>query len=824
MMPTRKLQVFAASPGDVGPEREALGRAVSRLNRTLGPMIGATIELVAWETHTWPGSGGGAQAVINAQIGPYDIFVGMMWKRLGTPTGRAPSGTVEEFERAYAHWKEHGVPHLMFYFSRVPFYPGDEAAIMEMQAVRRFEDQMTNKAFVWGYDDPANFEEIVHDHLHHQILASFGAPAEPRTSVLSAEVFQVPALSAIVHRPEVIAELGRLCEQSPIVTIEGLAGSGKTFLAADSLHRVGASESTLWYVAAEGSTLDDAMNHVGTRVPMQGASDLSKAKELLQLLERDHQRLVIDDFHLAHSASFLPLLEAASLRPAPVKLIVISRNYVELPPSAAPMSRLTVPGLDATEIRTMLAERGLPGAAKRWIDALQTKLGGLPLAVTLFAAAIREFDHHGDELLQDTMMSNDRLRRWINQIQRGLPDDSKRLLQFLSAASGPFDRWVVRMACRHLEFDAPNSVFQPLQRAHLVVRHSQSRWSVHQLIAAFCLETAPHLDEVHGALAEHYLTLGEEHPNQPLGEKTFGLRVIACRHLQIAHRHRDAQQLLGRLAPTAKSQGHFDSFVRLCEAELEDRNRDPWIDYHYAHCCLTLGRLTDAGLALRARSELPTGNPDLELQLARLQAEFLFTVGQHKSALRTLETSKAFVEHDVKASVWAQALGTEARIRLAMGQAREVERIAKELLAGASRRGDRLTADDRLAAAIAHTYLGRAHLALGRTSDAIERFEDAAKIFRHRGYRRGLAWALAGLAEAHLADGDIRAAIRPIREALRIRSDIAECSPEYLGFIERIRIDLKVLDGSSLIREEERRVRRRLESERNAYTVGLARR
>jgi hypothetical protein len=95
-----KLKVFVASPGDVAPERQVIGDVAAELNRGIAADRGIVLEVVKWETHAWPGFGQGPQDVINQQIGVYDIFIGIMWNRLGTPTLESASGTVEEFERA----------------------------------------------------------------------------------------------------------------------------------------------------------------------------------------------------------------------------------------------------------------------------------------------------------------------------------------------------------------------------------------------------------------------------------------------------------------------------------------------------------------------------------------------------------------------------------------------------------------------------------------------------------------------------------------------------------------------------------------------------
>jgi len=48
----------------------------------------------------------------------YALFVGVMWNRLGTATPRGASGTVEEFERAVAAFKEYKQPDIWFYFGQ----------------------------------------------------------------------------------------------------------------------------------------------------------------------------------------------------------------------------------------------------------------------------------------------------------------------------------------------------------------------------------------------------------------------------------------------------------------------------------------------------------------------------------------------------------------------------------------------------------------------------------------------------------------------------------------------------------------------------------
>ena len=86
------LQVFVASPGDVDIERKILEDVISEFNLTWSDTNKVRLELLKWETHSHPGFGQDAQDVINQQIGnDYDIFIGIMWGRFGSPTNRSES-------------------------------------------------------------------------------------------------------------------------------------------------------------------------------------------------------------------------------------------------------------------------------------------------------------------------------------------------------------------------------------------------------------------------------------------------------------------------------------------------------------------------------------------------------------------------------------------------------------------------------------------------------------------------------------------------------------------------------------------------------------
>jgi len=165
----RRLRVFVASPGDVSAERESLARVVDELNIILSRLVPErhlVLELIRWETHVHPGAGeGGPQRVVNEQIGPFDIFVGIMWKRFGTPTDVAKSGTEEEFRNAYDKWKKTGTPQLLMYFCQEPLPIATIAEVDQLKKVVAFREELKTTGLVASYPNAAQFADIIRPHL-----------------------------------------------------------------------------------------------------------------------------------------------------------------------------------------------------------------------------------------------------------------------------------------------------------------------------------------------------------------------------------------------------------------------------------------------------------------------------------------------------------------------------------------------------------------------------------------------------------------------------------------------------------------------------------
>ena len=111
-----------------------------------------------------------------------------MWKRLGTRTKRAPSGTAEEFDRAYQYFAAYAKPKIMFYFRTKPFFTADPSELRQFKKVLEFRRRLQKVGVLfWEYIEPIEFERRFREHLTNQIV-DLSAPAEVPPTQSASEV------------------------------------------------------------------------------------------------------------------------------------------------------------------------------------------------------------------------------------------------------------------------------------------------------------------------------------------------------------------------------------------------------------------------------------------------------------------------------------------------------------------------------------------------------------------------------------------------------------------------------------------------------------
>jgi hypothetical protein len=135
------LTVFIASPSDLAAERERAFQVASEINEAI-KNIDWSIDLLGWED-TLPGFGR-PQALINRDVERCDLFIGLLWRRWGTPPAQQSafaSGFEEEFSIAKNRREHTASPEIWMFFKAVePAQIADAGA--QLQYVINFRESL----------------------------------------------------------------------------------------------------------------------------------------------------------------------------------------------------------------------------------------------------------------------------------------------------------------------------------------------------------------------------------------------------------------------------------------------------------------------------------------------------------------------------------------------------------------------------------------------------------------------------------------------------------------------------------------------------------
>ena len=172
MTKSEVVKVFIASPGDLAEER-ALFPGVLKFFE--GLTIGGReycFHPLGYE-YALPGAGRPQEIINKEQLMQCDIFVMLLWKRWGVPTGKFSSGTEEEFKLGLKRYKDTKRPRMLVYFRSVP--PNALAAPdKQLDKVLRFKRRIERErlCLYQRYDDPPQWRDMLIRHLIQWISGS----------------------------------------------------------------------------------------------------------------------------------------------------------------------------------------------------------------------------------------------------------------------------------------------------------------------------------------------------------------------------------------------------------------------------------------------------------------------------------------------------------------------------------------------------------------------------------------------------------------------------------------------------------------------------
>lgn len=152
---------FIASPSDVQEERERALDVVTKWNAVNSLDRSMTIEAVRVETHAEAQLGSHPQEIINATLlGRCDFLIAIFWSRLGTPTAKEVSGTVDEIT-TFA--KANGGESVKLFFSERDLPYGHDR--VELARLADFKEKMKERSLYIPYASVDEFAEKLRNQL-----------------------------------------------------------------------------------------------------------------------------------------------------------------------------------------------------------------------------------------------------------------------------------------------------------------------------------------------------------------------------------------------------------------------------------------------------------------------------------------------------------------------------------------------------------------------------------------------------------------------------------------------------------------------------------
>ncbi|GEM_PF-3187165 len=166
-------EVLIASPSDVLTERRVLAEVLEDWNSAHSRSRAISLQALRWELDGVPASGARPQEILNKQlVENADILMAVFGARLGTPTGQAASGTVEEIE----HFRRQGKP-VLLYFSEADIPHNHDAE--QFRLLAEYRKSLEVHTFYQTFRDVEELRRRATRDLAHTINTLALGPTKP---------------------------------------------------------------------------------------------------------------------------------------------------------------------------------------------------------------------------------------------------------------------------------------------------------------------------------------------------------------------------------------------------------------------------------------------------------------------------------------------------------------------------------------------------------------------------------------------------------------------------------------------------------------------
>ncbi len=308
----RIVKIFIGSPGDLPEERKIVRTVIDEINEYHADSSGCQVELIGWEDT--PSVYGRPQAIINRELERCELFLGLLWRRWGTPpdiSGPYTSGFHEEYELSVLRRQREGRPEISLLFkdvnSELMLDPGDE-----LKRVLAFRNKLNEeKTLFYGtFEDDRGLEKQVRRCVYKFIRDLKNREAvgiadqtpslaenEVQPSDLIGTVSEAPQSKARVKfLQEFISKIERDAEQDPISAVDVARfrlGANICWTQGNDENALGVHDANLLFAMRESVNFDyDELNGLLVSGLEHYSNGITPLWHWLMLLERSTPRVL----------------------------------------------------------------------------------------------------------------------------------------------------------------------------------------------------------------------------------------------------------------------------------------------------------------------------------------------------------------------------------------------------------------------------------------------------------------------------------------------------------------------------------------------------
>ncbi|MDC6390962.1 hypothetical protein PP182_19910 [Maribacter sp. PR1] len=165
MFETKTIKILVSCPGDVDPEKEKIKRLCSDFTVANHGKSNIAFHVIDWKDYVGH-YGDRGQEQLNNYFGTYDVYIGILWKRFGTPPGSIneegkanQSGTEEEFRLAMNFWDRFRKPKIQFFVKDYDKQVNNSLQSEQIKKVFEFLEELKrqNSSFLNYFDSEDSF-------------------------------------------------------------------------------------------------------------------------------------------------------------------------------------------------------------------------------------------------------------------------------------------------------------------------------------------------------------------------------------------------------------------------------------------------------------------------------------------------------------------------------------------------------------------------------------------------------------------------------------------------------------------------------------------